>query len=575
MTFWVTHPTRAKAEKLAVAALLERSPWLTAVRWRIDDEGRLTAHFVVRHHDEDFQIVMTYPDYFPDVPPVLVPVDGRRLSAHQYPSGDLCLERRADNWSPDVRGAEMIESAYDLISGERAGDVGSLVPSAHDVSLGQTVRAEALRFVVDNEVLRDLRGRPSRSLTSVRLRMRYAAGCVVSFVDAVEGDQAFEPFKRNSVDGTWRRQGSAVRVPGDFTLRIDITIQEIACLLRVFDHHDLADEVASGGETVHLLFVSDSDATLLMLNGAGDARTVARDATIVVPDDAKRRNHEENNVLKSRAVAIVGCGSVGSKIAVSLARSGVGRFVLVDPDILFPANLQRHDLDGRFVGTHKVDGLQERIQETSEGTSVVARKVMLGGQESAETLASVLEELATCDLIVDATADANVFNYCASVSRNRPVAMMWVEVLAGGIGGLIARSRPELDPPPQEARRQIAYWTESRGVPAPIAADVPYAAGEDAVLIADDADVSTVAAHAARLAVDTLVRTSDSAFPSSVYFVGLTRSWIFDAPFDTWPVDYYPEGDWGMIVDADRAAQALELLRDLVAKDVDADISTG
>ncbi len=62
-------------------------------------------------------------------------------------------------------------------------------------------------------------------------------------------------------------------------------------------------------------------------------------------DDAQRLPNQFSSIGKEW-VAIVGIGSVGSKIAVSLARSGVRNFVLVDDDILAPQNLVRHQLTG-------------------------------------------------------------------------------------------------------------------------------------------------------------------------------------------------------------------------------------
>lgn len=571
MTFWVAEPARAKAEKLSVATLEERSSWLTAVAWRIDQEGRLTARFTIRHADEDFGIVMTYPDLFPDVPPILVPIDGRRLSDHQYPSGELCLEHRADNWSPDVTGAEMIESAYKLISGERAGAYAPPVPSAHEVALGQMLRVQFLRFLVREADLRSLREKPPCSTTAVRLRIQSAGGSIVSFLEATDVDEEAKTDVERKPAGSWHKPAVAVRMPGAFELRDDASVEELAKLVSLLGLSELAASIESGGETIDIVLVSDTMAQLMMISEFEGKRTLTRDATVVLPDVVAERTHRGHHALRARSVGIVGCGSIGSKLATILARSGVGRFVLVDHDILMPENLQRHDLDWRFVGGHKADGQKQRISDVSDGAEVAIRRIALGGQESSMSLTSTLDELASCDLIVDATAEGSVFNYCASICRSRLKPMLWVEVLAGGIGGLVARSRPNLDPPPQEARRQIARWTEEQGVPAPAAAQVRYGAGDDAVLIADDADVSTVAAHAARLAVDTLLRPDESAFPSSAYFLGLTRSWIFEAPFDTWPVDYLPEGVWGSAIDPDRTTQALELLQDLVAKDGDAD----
>src|SRR6202030_3652086 len=112
-------------------------------------------------------------------------------------------------------------------------------------------------------------------------------------------------------------------------------------------------------------------------------------------------------------VGIVGCSSLGSKIAASLARSGIGEFVLVDDDIVKPTNLVRHELDAASLGTHKADGLEARLTSIAAGVKVSARRVALGGQESSGSTASVLDELAACDLVVDATADPQAFNFVA------------------------------------------------------------------------------------------------------------------------------------------------------------------
>jgi len=55
--------------------------------------------------------------------------------------------------------------------------------------------------------------------------------------------------------------------------------------------------------------------------------------------------------LAGRKVSGRGLRLSWSKIAASLACSGVGGFLLVDDDILTPDNLVWHDLDLRAVGT--------------------------------------------------------------------------------------------------------------------------------------------------------------------------------------------------------------------------------
>lgn len=171
----------------------------------------------------------------------------------------------------------------------------------------------------------------------------------------------------------------------------------------------------------------------------------------------------------------------------------------------------------------------------------------MGGQESGALTDLTLVEVGKCDLIIDATADPQVFNLCAAVARNERKPLVWGEVFAGGIGGLIARTRPDTDPVPHAARRQILNWCTDRGIDPPQSGGVPYdgAAGDTGQpLIADDADVSVIAGQLARLALDTLTQ-SESAFPQSAYAIGLKKGWIFEAPFDTWPIVLTAEGEWG------------------------------
>jgi hypothetical protein len=167
-----------------------------------------------------------------------------------------------------------------------------------------------------------------------------------------------------------------------------------------------------------------------------------------------------------------------------------------------------------------------------------ARRVRLSAQEGSASAASVLDGIARCDLIVDATANPSVFNLLASVVATAEKPFVWLEVFGGGYGGLVARHRPGVDPHPQSMRAGILDWCSRRNAIWPTGAS-PYEAGSDQTipLVAADADVSVIAAHAARLAVDQLLGAMPTRFPHSIYLVGLARGWTFDQAFETFPID--------------------------------------
>lgn len=80
--------------------------------------------------------------------------------------------------------------------------------------------------------------------------------------------------------------------------------------------------------------------------------------------------------LKNATVAVLGIGGVGSFAVEALARSGVGRLVLVDKDDVDITNINRqiHALLST-VGKPKVDLMKERIADINPECEVIALKM--------------------------------------------------------------------------------------------------------------------------------------------------------------------------------------------------------
>lgn len=69
----------------------------------------------------------------------------------------------------------------------------------------------------------------------------------------------------------------------------------------------------------------------------------------------------ESDVMKKKCAIIIGCGSVGSLVAMELARAGVEKFVLCDADTLEYHNVCRHQCGIDDVGDLKVNALMFKI----------------------------------------------------------------------------------------------------------------------------------------------------------------------------------------------------------------------
>jgi hypothetical protein len=214
--------------------------------------------------------------------------------------------------------------------------------------------------------------------------------------------------------------------------------------------------------------------------------------------------------------------------------------------------------------THKADSVASRIQLVNPAATCKVRKHRLGGQESSGSVESLIESLADCDLLIDATAEPAVFNHlCAAVAIGKK-PLLWAEVFGGGFGGLIARHRPGIEPLPASMRSIVENWCADRGQPI-VRPAKRYDGGPELPAIADDSDVSVIAAQAARMAIDLLIPRDPSSFPNSVYLIGLSKGWLFSQPFETYPLDVGPPEPMPQAEDdnPEEVAEELERIRKL------------
>lgn len=562
MIWWLENPTRARFEREGIATLAERVNWLRAVRWYLTDGAALAVDFEIDHEGVSVPLTMTYAEFHPNAPPMIVPRDGSLLSNHQYGAGgNLCLEHRADNWETSVTGAMMIESAHRLIAGER--DVeGPELLSAHYLSVGQSVRGSYFRFLVTQTLEEHLKAIEPGQSVEVGIAEKYHAETftvTVVEMDASTDMRAWPAGIRETV-----KRGHVIRLPAGTTMPA-ATQESIAALLHDLDLSTLREHTLAASGEMDLVLVSGTEIAHFYAYDGSQKRYFGRSRILKASDG--NRLPDDYTFLAGKSVGLVGCGSLGSKLAAMLARAGVRQFTVVDDDVLFAGNLARNELSATAIGTHKVDALRARLTDICGTIEVTARRVALGGQESADSTDSVMSALRACDVIIDATADAHCFNFCAAVAKESTKPLVWGEVFAGGIGGLVCRVRSGHEPEPQMARNQINAWCDAHGIPAPLAGfAAPYAIerADRAPLVADDAEVSIIAGHLARLATDVLVRPDDSAFPVPAYAIGLRRAWIFSEPFETWPIQLSGSEPWKAEQDSASVAESLALLRELL-----------
>jgi len=141
--------------------------------------------------------------------------------------------------------------------------------------------------------------------------------------------------------------------------------------------------------------------------------------------------------LKQKSVAVVGLGSGGGFVATALAMSGVGRFVLIDDDLVEDVNIVRHVADLRYVGKPKVEAVKDLIHRRNPSAQVEA---IVGRVEQH------IEKLKDVDLVV-VGVDGELVKYTINnVCRSSGKTAIYAGVYERGEGGDVCIIHPNHGP---------------------------------------------------------------------------------------------------------------------------------
>ena len=136
--------------------------------------------------------------------------------------------------------------------------------------------------------------------------------------------------------------------------------------------------------------------------------------------------HDALTQLAGKAVAVIGLGSGGGFVAQTLAMSGVGRFVLIDDDVLELTNVVRHVADLRYLGQPKVEAVADLIRQRNPKAAVEA---VVG------RLADHADRLDGVDLVVAGVDGERVKYDINTACRARGLTAVYAGVYERGEGG--------------------------------------------------------------------------------------------------------------------------------------------
>ena len=140
-----------------------------------------------------------------------------------------------------------------------------------------------------------------------------------------------------------------------------------------------------------------------------------------------RHGIEFQKKISSTTVAVCGLGGLGSNIAISLARAGIGKLILIDFDKVDITNLHRQQYKASQVGMYKTEALRENLTEINPYLETEIQTVCVTEKNAKELLKD-------CDIICEAFDNAE----CKAMLTNLVLEEMPEKyiVAASGMAGM-------------------------------------------------------------------------------------------------------------------------------------------
>lgn len=124
-----------------------------------------------------------------------------------------------------------------------------------------------------------------------------------------------------------------------------------------------------------------------------------------------------HDIVKKATVGIMGLGGLGTVVAGSLARIGVGKLILADFDVVEPSNLNRQQYSISQIGMQKTKALKENLLQMTPYIMIETVDGRLTEESIPEVFKGV-DVLAECfdDPVMKAAALRTVLTYMPGIS---------------------------------------------------------------------------------------------------------------------------------------------------------------
>ncbi|MBW1613643.1 MAG: ThiF family adenylyltransferase [Deltaproteobacteria bacterium] len=335
-------------------------------------------------------------------------------------------------------------------------------------------------------------------------------------------------------------KGLWVKVTKDVFIRllvIDDAQKIFECLrtdCKFIGNFDLEEYFGNTSHWKIIVFCDEYQSLPFLLSYNSEKKIISRYGTYIF--DMKRLKEripskDDYEFLSSKKVTIIGCGAGGSKDAEYLVKSGVGKIVLIDDDILQTENILRHSCQLDDLSIEKIYAVEDKLRKINPYIDVSTSRKNLDVIDS-----NTNKLIHDSDLIIVATAaNEALFNEYAF---SHGIPAIYSKVYPMGFGGEIIRVIPGVTPcfdcshhfkefiiqetmPEAEFPEYgtISYDSLSDGTPVPIPA------------LAVDSDF--ISLIGVKMALDVLIEKDPKSLVNSshIRLWGNKKEWIFNQPY--------------------------------------------
>ena len=130
----------------------------------------------------------------------------------------------------------------------------------------------------------------------------------------------------------------------------------------------------------------------------------------------ERHGEDVQKKFSAATIALCGLGGLGSNIAISLARAGIGKLILIDFDKVDITNLHRQQYKANQIGMDKTDALSENLKEIAPYIGIESHTVRITEDNAVELLkdADII-----CEAFDNAECKAMLTNLILETMPNR------------------------------------------------------------------------------------------------------------------------------------------------------------